>query len=413
MTSERPHSPLAFPGYRRLYIARAVSSAGSYMQIVAATWYAYELTGSAESVGVLSALAFGPSVVGGPLGGALVDRLDPRRLALVLCVLQAVPAAVMAMLSLTGGLSLGWLYALVFVGALPFSLNQPVISLIGPFTVPPQHRQSALALSSMMFNLTRLGGAVAGGFMVQLLGVGSAFAFNAMSYLLVVVALLGTTLEPDIAHLPRQGFSGGMRHGIRDARRMMKDSGVQRLARLAAVCVGVFFTFIAPVEQLMPAVVQQRGKNASAVGLLIGAIGVGAILANPLVARARNSHVQRRRVMAAGLCVAGVGMTALAVAPHRGLAVELLGAVLIGFGWEFVFIGGQSTVAIEVPEMIRGRMMGVFFVLVTATTAVGAVALGELINTVGVRATFLGTAVVVVLAGVVLLMLGERPATSR
>lgn len=410
MNNARARSTWSFPAFRRLFVARAVSAVGSYMQIVAATWYAYELTGSAEAVGVLAALAFGPSVVGGPVGGALIDRFDPRRLALVLCLLQALPATAMAVLAFTGALSIGWLYALVLTGAIPFSLNQPVVSLIGPYTVPPALRQSALAQSSLAFNLTRLGGAVAGGFVVEWLGVGPAFAFNAATYLLVVAVLAVTDLQPDVSQLQRPGLRGGPREGIREVRRTMKESGVRRMARLAAFAVGVFFTFVAPVEQLMPVVAARHEATAASVGALIGAIGVGAILANPVIARAGNTPVRRRQLMATGLFLAAAGMVALALAPHSAFAAELGGAVLVGFGWEFVFIGGQATVAIEVPEKIRGRMMGVFLVLVTATTAVGAVGLGALINGVGVTVTFLAAAVVVALGGMVLLILGARPA---
>ena len=89
------------------------------MQIVAATWFAYEITGNAASVGLLSALALGPAIVGGPIGGALADRFDPRRLAVVLYLLQAVPATLLAVLDLLGDLPLGWLYALIFTGAIP------------------------------------------------------------------------------------------------------------------------------------------------------------------------------------------------------------------------------------------------------------------------------------------------------
>ena len=128
MDSGRARNPLSFLAYRRLFIARAVSSAGSYMQIVAVTWYAYKLTGSAASVGLLSALALGPAIVGGPIGGALADRYEPRRLAIVLYLLQGIPATAMAIMDLTGELPLGWLYALVFAGAIPYSLNCPVIS---------------------------------------------------------------------------------------------------------------------------------------------------------------------------------------------------------------------------------------------------------------------------------------------
>jgi MFS family permease len=100
----------SFPAFRRVFFAKAVSAAGSYMQLVAATWYVFHLTGNATSVGVLSALALGPAMVGGPLGGALIDRFDPRRLAVVLCLLQALPVAAMAVLDRASELSL-WSFA--------------------------------------------------------------------------------------------------------------------------------------------------------------------------------------------------------------------------------------------------------------------------------------------------------------
>ena len=90
-----------------------------------------------------------------------------------------------------------------------------------------------------------------------------------------------------------------------------------------------------------------------------------------------------------------------------------MGALVIGFGWEFVYISGQMTVATEVPEGIRGRMMGLFFVLVTGTTAVGAVLLGLLINTVGITRAFLATSTMAAAAGVALLAVGSRVTSPR
>ncbi|MGI9123866.1 MAG: MFS transporter [Mycobacterium sp.] len=388
-------SPLSFSGFRRLFIARAISSSGSYMQIVAATWYAYKITGSAASVGLLSAVALGPAIVGGPIGGALADRYEPRRLSMVLYLLQGIPATVLAILDIVGDLPVGWLYVLVFAGAIPYSLNCPVISLVGTYTVPEEYRQAAVAQSSMMFNITRLVGAVAGGFMVHWMGIGTAFAFNAASYFLVAAVLSRTSLVSD-------AVKASMPH---DRAESTENVGLQSLTRMAAVGVGVFFTFIAPVEQLMPTVAEEHGMTAAAVGLLIGAIGVGAVLANPIIGKANTSPASRRRLMSAGLFLAAPGMVVLAVTPHHGLPIDIFGAMLIGFGWEFVFIGGQSTVAIEVPDKIRGRMMGLFFVLVTATTAVGAVGLGLLINALGIMTTFLITAAVVIAAGSALLAL--------
>jgi MFS family permease len=376
------------------------------MQIVAVGWYAYKLTGSATSVGLLAALALGPTIVGSPIGGALADRFDPRRLAIVLYICQGIPATVMAILDLTGELPIGWLYALVFAGAIPFSFNSPVISLLGPYTVPEEYRRAALAQSSMMFNITRLVGAVCGGFIVHLFGIGSALAINAASYFLVAAVLATPTLTSAIGDIrpPERDMP--------DSREAPKDVGALSFMWLTAVSVGVFFTAIAPVEQLMPTVAAEHKMTASAVGLLIGAIAAGAVLANPIIARAATSPTRRRRLMAMGMFLAAPGMIVLAVTPHHGIAIDLMGALLIGFGWEFVFIGGQTAIATGVRHGISGRMMGLFFVLVTATTAVGAVGLGVLISQVGLMTTFLATAASAVFTGVVLLTLGSRIPTA-
>jgi MFS family permease len=146
---------------------------------------------------------------------------------------------------------------------------------------------------------------------------------------------------------------------------------------------------------------------------LIGAIGVGAVLANPIIVRTKKSPTQRRRLMAIGLFLAAPGMIVLAITPRHGMAIDLVGALMIGFGWEFVFISGQMTVVTEAAAGIRGRMMGLFFVLVTGTTAVGAVLLGLLINTVGITKAFLATSTMAAAAGVALLALGSRVTSPR
>ncbi len=388
--TEAPRGPLGFPAYRRIFIARAISSAGSYMQVVAATWYAFYLTGNPMSVGVLSALALGPAIVGSPIGGSLADRYDPRRLAMVLSLLQAIPAALMAALAIFGELNIGALYVLVFAGAIPFSLNQPVITLIAPYTVPEEFRQTAVARTSMIYNVTRLLGAVAGGFIVQALGVGFAFAANAVSYVAVAVVLATTHL---VSEVTRRSATAGLLSGVR-------EGWGQRFLRLVAVGVAVFFTLVAPIEQLMPTVAQEHGMTASAVGILVGAIGLGALLANPLIGRRNNTPYRRRQLMATGLFLAAIGMILLSVTPEQGIAVDVFGATLIGFGWEFVFVAGQSTVAVEVPPDIRGRMMGMFFVIVTATTALGALLVSLLIGRLGLLPAFLLTAGIVTVAGI-------------
>lgn len=151
-------------------------------------------TGSAAAVGVLSTLAHGPAIVGAPFGGALADRHDPRRPAILLSTLQALPTARMAASDRAEVLSVPLLYLLVFAGAVSFSVNQPIITLVVRYTVPPEYRYTAVARASMVFNVTRLRGAVVRGYLVDALGVGAAFAFNAVSYALVAPVPWGTHL---------------------------------------------------------------------------------------------------------------------------------------------------------------------------------------------------------------------------
>lgn len=388
-----------FGAFRAVFAARAVSSAGSYIQIVAATWYVYSLTGSATAVGVLSALALGPAIVGGPVGGSLADRYDPRHLSIVLSVLQAIPAGAMAILAGADVLTVPWLYVLVFAGAVPFSLNQPVITLVVPYTVPEEFRHTAVARASMIYNITRLLGSVVGGFLVDAVGVGAAFAINSASYAFVAVVLWRITLveQPVVRRSTGQSIGAGLRQGW----------GMQVL-RATGIGLAVFFTLVAPVEQLMPSVAQEHGFDASDVGILVGAIAVGALLANPFVGRRNDSAAGRRRLMAYGLLLAAPGLILLGVTPRHGLPIDVVAAVLIGFGWEFVFVSGQATVAVETAAHIRGSMMGVFFVLVTATTALGAVAVGFLIENLGLLNAFLVAAAIVVAAGVVLYVVSRR-----
>ena len=103
-----------------------------------------------------------------------------------------------------------------------------------------------------------------------------------------------------------------------------------------------------------------------------------------------------------GLFLSAPGMILLGLTPEQGLAVDVVAAMLIGFGWEFVFVSGQSTVAVDAPSHLRGRMMGLFFVLVTATTALGAVTVGLVLDRMGMATAFLINAAIVIGAGLVL-----------
>lgn len=429
--------PWSFPSYRRIFIAQTFPTAGAFMQIAAATWFAYKLTESAAAVGVLAVLAIGPSIVGGPLGGVLLDRFDPRRLAIVLSLLAAIPPGLMAAMDVAGELSLGWLYALVFAGAIPRSMYEPVVSLIGPSTVAVEHRHSAVAHMSLSYNLVRLSAAAMGGLVVYWAGVWAAFGLNAVSFVIFAMILARTRLVSDIVR-PDGESRAGLGEAVRQARAVAS-------VRIAATAVVAFFVLLAPVEYLLPIVAMEHGGSARSVGTLLSALGVGALLAYPIAAHRKNAGHRQLWLMSAGLVFGAAGMLALGVIPDHGIGIapdhwigetadhgvgdmhdhgisetgghgiglDLPALMLIGFGWEFVFVGAKSTVAVEVSPEVRGRTMGLLFLVMSGCTAVGAFGLGHLHDWLETKWIFLGIAAVVLIAGGYLLSLvNNTPGTA-
>ena len=147
---------------------------------------------------------------------------------------------------------------------------------------------------------------------------------------------------------------------LRDAATVLRE---MPFLRVAAVTGTAFFMLVAPVQHLMPAVV---GEDAPAilVGVFIGAIGVGSVLANPIIGRQKTGSQQNQRLMQLGLLIATAGLVVLALGAQYGIVVGLLAAMLIGFGREFVYVGGVSTATVGVPFEMRGRSMGVLSVIV-------------------------------------------------
>jgi MFS family permease len=131
--------------FRRFIFARALSQLGGWMQVVAAGWMIYKLTGSAAAVGVLAAIQKVPTLVGTPIGGALADRYDRRRLAMRTLSLQVIPPTLLALLALDHELHAYEIYALVFLWAIPSAVTSPVLSDLAPHLVPDPIQRRAVA----------------------------------------------------------------------------------------------------------------------------------------------------------------------------------------------------------------------------------------------------------------------------
>jgi predicted MFS family arabinose efflux permease len=385
--------------FRRFILARALSQLGGWMQVVAAGWMIYKLTGSAAAVGVLAAIQKVPTLAGTPLGGALADRYDRRRLALRTLSLQVIPPTLLALLALDHELHAYEIYALVFLGAIPSAITSPVLSELAPNLVPEPIQRRAVADAAVAFNVARSVGPAIGGGLVVAIGVPVAFALNAVSFVGVIVML--RSLPHDHVKRGRLGRRGTMSFGAA-ARAVLR----RPLIRMVLIAVLAFFVYVAPIQQIMPAISAEHGEGAGLLGVFLSALAVGGLSANPLVRRLNDRATPALLMIGAAVSLSGLLMIALGLSHDPVLAWVIL--FFIGGTWEVLWVTAWTTAHFRSPEGLSGEAMGLLFMTSSLGVTVGALALGQLFDTFGVEDILIGAGSVVLALGVIPALVGRR-----
>lgn len=368
MAPSGPFAPLARRSFALLWVANLVTALGTWIQSTAASWTMTAMAPDPLMVSLVQAAAQLPVLLLAIPAGALADITD-RRWFLVLTngFMLAVSAAlaVVAALGALGPWSLLALTALLAMGA---ALNSPAWSATVPMTVPRAELSQGLVLNSMGFNVARAIGPAMGGLMVASLGVAVAFSVNAASFAFVgVVVGLLLALPAQSASGPREHLAGAIRIGLRFAR-------AAPTLRLALARSTLFYGSAAALWALLPLqVATGLGGGASAYGLLLGAIGVGAIAAGTLP------------------CALGSGMAATAA-----------GLFVFGLGWMWGASNLQAIVQLLSPPWVRARVVAIYQAVYYGAMGGGAIAWGWVGGHAGLTHTLLAAAVataVLALAG--------------
>jgi predicted MFS family arabinose efflux permease len=380
--------------FRRFIFARTLSQLGGWMQVVAAGWLVFQLTGDATSVGLLAAISLVPTLIGTPIGGAMADRYDRRRLALRTLSLQIIPPALLALLALDHELHVWEIYVLVFLGAVPSAITSPVLSELAPHLVPEAIQRRAVADAAVSFNVARAIGPAIGGGLVVAIGVELAFALNALSFVAVIVMLL--SLPHDHAKRGRLGRRGPLSFGAA-ARTVLG----RPLIRMVLITVLGFFVVVGPIQQVMPAIAAEHGEGAAYLGVLLSAMAIGGICANPVVRRLMARGTPALLIVAGAVGLAGLLMILFALSSD--LVLDLLILFVVGAAWETMWVTAWTTAHFRSPEGLSGEAMGLLFMTYSLGMTVGAVAVGLFFDTIGVQDSLIGI-------GIILLAFSTVPA---
>jgi MFS family permease len=368
------------------FVGNAMSASGTWFQNLASSVYVFQLTHSALMLGVLNACQFGPVLLLSPWTGRIADAFDRRRLLLGTQSVAACLAAVLAAL-VWAGEATTWLVVLFAAGfgVITAVSNPAQMALVGSL-VPRDDLPQAVALNSMTFNLARAIGPATAAAVIALFGISPAFAVNAVSYVVFVLALIVITPTP-VRRVRQSSF--------RDSIGLLRNE--PRLAVYLGIVMAVGITSD-PINTEAPAIAHTFGRSPVWAGAVIGCFGLGAVIA----AVATSDRLGRSdRQLARSLLIFGSGIVLMAVSPWFALALAFV--VGAGFGYLSANAGATTQLQLGVAEEERGRIMALWSVAFLGTRPFASLIDGLLAERVGVRVAAAVLATPVLVAAVILL----------
>ncbi|MDM0015865.1 MFS transporter [Variovorax sp. J22P168] len=376
--------PLRERVFAVLWAATVLGNIGSFMRDVASAWMVTELSASPAAVGLVQAAATLPVFLLAIPAGVLSDILDRRRFLIGIQVFLALVSLCLLVLAKSGSLSVNSLVVLTFMGGIGAALMGPTWQSIVPELVPRAELKSAVALNSLGINIARAIGPAAGGLLLASFGAALTYGVDVLSYVFVIAALLWWRRpQAGDAALPEH-FLGAFRAGIRFTR-------ASRELHVVLLRAAMFFLFSSSVWALLPLVARQMlGGSASFYGVLLGAVGAGAIAGAVAMPRLRAGLDADGLVLLASLLTAGV-MAALFLAPAKWLAVVLL--LVLGIGWIIALTTLNGVAQSILPNWVRGRGLAVYLTVFNGALAAGSVIWGLVAQQTGVPLALLMGAV--------------------
>lgn len=379
--------PLRYPHFRWLWAGNVFSASGTFVQAVAGSWLMLELTGSSTWVGLIVASATLPLLFFSLAAGALADRFDRAKLMLIAQAVMGGSAAAMAILTFLDLMTPGLLLALGLIIGTGLALNLPAWQALVPDLVPRGLVASAVALNSAAFNVARAMGPALGGALVAVYGAEAGFAFNALSYVAIIVALIaiGSNLTVAAREAP-QSMRSAISTGLRFARFTPSFRNLMALVALFAFSSAV-------VQAVLPVHTEYLGGGAVAFGVLYGAMGAGALAG--AVLRPRIGKWVDGSWIPYTISLFGAAGLLLGLAPTVWVAG--IAMFLCGLFWLLTLATLNATAQLMSPGWIRGRAMSIYTLAFAGVLPLGSIASGsvaDLIGTPGSLVVFSSGAVV-------------------
>ncbi len=389
MTRKDRFPALASRNFLIFWIGQFISLVGTWMQNTTQPYLAYRITGSSLDLGLIAFSSTLPTLLLALPGGVFVERMDKRKIVIVLQIIMMIQAFILAFLALTGRIQIWQIIGLSFVlgaaSAIEITARQAMlIELVGKPALP-----NAIALQSTIFNLARVIGPSFTAIILILVknqGEGWAFFANGISFLFVIVGLFFVRTPYRIVKTSPSIKKLDITAEFKEGWDYIRGNTVVLLIMVLVALIGFFGL---PFSQQIPALarsVLQRAADteeiiAARTGALYLAQGVGA-LAAALIVSTFSTLRRKGLLMSIGQFVFSVALVLIAFAHSLWSAVVLI--CILGWATVSQFMMMNTLIQIDVPDELRGRVFSVYLWAQQGVAPFGSLFIGWLAQAAGV-----------------------------
>ncbi len=378
-------APLRVAVFRWLWLASLVSNVGAWMQTVGAQWLLVHAANAAILVSLVQTADMLPDVLFAIVGGVLADILDRRRLIISVQLGLAVAGALLTAFTIAGHISPALLLMFTFIIGSGSVFITPAYQSLVPELVPRDDVPSAVQLNSINVNIARAVGPGIAGIVIAHFGVGADFAVNAGTFLVYALVVAFWRPPANLAPQLPERFMSALRAGGR----YVRYSPIVRRILLRAT---LFLVPASALWGLLPLVASRRlGLGPGGYGLLLGALGVGAIAGATFMStlRAKASANQIVALSGAFFCVAFVVVALL----HTTLG-DVVILVPTGATWVWMLATLNTSLQLFLPAWVRARGLSIYQMVLFGAQGLGAVVWGVIADAYGLTVAFIAAAAV-------------------
>lgn len=356
------------------FSANLFSNVGTWMQRIAQDWLVLELTGSGTILGIVTALQFLPALFLSLPAGKLADRRNKRKLLIITNIIAGSAALILGILVITELVQIWHVMALAILLGISSAIDAPIRQSFVPELVGREDLPNAIGLNSANFNAGRLVGPAIAGFIIAAVGTGPAFLINALTFPVVIGALL--LMRSDTLHKFERA---GKNDGVRSALQYVKTRPDLIAVMTLVLMVGAFGFNFQVVTALMARV--EFGLGANAFGLFGTMIAIGTVTGAVSLARAKESP-KLDFIFKSAIAFGLVEIVASQMPTYWMFAGVL---PLAGFTAMMVMANANAYVQSSVPDQLRGRVMGLYLMVFLGGSPLGSPIIGKISQDFGAR----------------------------